>query len=964
MDFSKKLSRTIIRLIKKRPAVTQLLNQKLSRKKVIAIIKESGLFDKAWYLSQYPDVAKANLCPVFHYISFGAAEGRKPHPLFDGQWYLSHYPDVQDATCVPFVHFVMHGAKEGRLPNPLFDLSLYLQENRDVVLSNISPVIHLLKWGYYENRIYSAASFEGKEAEMRDKITNFLTKAFLDDKEKKTILIFGHEATTTGAPIALLGIIKGLVASGKFHFITILNRGGELASAYQKVSSTLILEEISKNPQHNVSFVEWIAEYCLSLDKEITCLTNTAESKNAAEIFGKKNFKVISLIHEMPTAINEHFGGQKTIKTFEEHSDCLIVPSLLTAERLVKEYDITTKIKVINPGVTFSYTEKDIPLLTNNIHKQLGLPSNTPLIISCGSYEYRKGFDLFLQIGSKIIQAYKQKNQVVPTFLWIGPGLNQDYAQQKISEIRNSAIKQHFVFLDAQEKAEEWIAAADVFLLCSREDPFPLVAIEAAGYDIPIVLFSGTTGTEGTFPKGSYYAAKKFDITALEHVLTKALKKNDYQPSSHWIRSNFSVKKYAEQIGFELLSPKKTTNLASKKRVLLIGYGPPPILGMKSEGSGLRLWGLAQALAKTLSSYEVVLAYKVALDKKAFVGTHDGVQVIRWEDSTLKEEINKATTLLFSYCLGQDTEYLISLANKNHQIILDCYVPIFSEVCARQSGDLQREKEYYIRDLKHWNNSLRHGDIFLCANQNQVIYYQGILSSLGRLNPLNYAKSCIRLVPYGIPETAPSPTEKPFSNSLSKDRKNCIRLLWFGGVYPWFDTAILLQAIAIISKQHDVVLGMVGAKNPFVQHETFHAKVHELEKSIQQLGLQNHVYLFDWVEYEKRADWYMDCDLIITINKEGFENTLAWRTRLVDYVWSGMPVATNGGDPLGEDLIKQGAAARLDISSAECLAKTILDTVSDTEALGKMKETMMSYRPNLYWNKVIRGLVEDIKNHY
>ena len=155
---------------------------------------------------------------------------------------------------------------------------------------------------------------------------------------------------------------------------------------------------------------------------------------------------------------------------------------------------------------------------------------------------------------------------------------------------------------------------------------------------------------------------------------------------------------------------------------------------------------------------------------------------------------------------------------------------------------------------------------------------------------------------------------------------------------------------------------MVGVKNPFVNHPDFISKVDELEKLISHLNLKDYISLHEWVSYEDRADWYCDCDLIVTLNKDGFENSLSWRTRLVDYVWSGMPVASNGGDPLSEDLIRNGAAARLCIDSPVDLAFSLKNIITNVEKLAEMKLKMQDYRPKLYWENICKNLVNDIVN--
>lgn len=77
-------------------------------------IKRSGLFGKKWYLKTYPDVARAGMNPLRHYLKHGWTEGRNPSPRFDGNAYLRAYPDVMAAKMCPLVHYVNHGRAEGR----------------------------------------------------------------------------------------------------------------------------------------------------------------------------------------------------------------------------------------------------------------------------------------------------------------------------------------------------------------------------------------------------------------------------------------------------------------------------------------------------------------------------------------------------------------------------------------------------------------------------------------------------------------------------------------------------------------------------------------------------------------------------------------------------------------------------------------------------------------------------------
>ena len=46
------------------------------------LLLNSYFFDSKYYLEKNPDVAKAKVNPIFHYLQFGWKEGRNPSPFF------------------------------------------------------------------------------------------------------------------------------------------------------------------------------------------------------------------------------------------------------------------------------------------------------------------------------------------------------------------------------------------------------------------------------------------------------------------------------------------------------------------------------------------------------------------------------------------------------------------------------------------------------------------------------------------------------------------------------------------------------------------------------------------------------------------------------------------------------------------------------------------------------------------
>jgi len=115
-------------------------------------VAATGLFDGEYYLSRYPDVAASRIDPLDHYVLFGMAEKRDPHPLFHTEFYLQKYPDVAAAGIDPLLHYVEYGASECRSPNQFFNSHYYLQRYPDVAAAGMNPLHHYCLTGWLENR--------------------------------------------------------------------------------------------------------------------------------------------------------------------------------------------------------------------------------------------------------------------------------------------------------------------------------------------------------------------------------------------------------------------------------------------------------------------------------------------------------------------------------------------------------------------------------------------------------------------------------------------------------------------------------------------------------------------------------------------------------------------------------------------------------------------------------------------
>lgn len=402
------------------------------------------------------------------------------------------------------------------------------------------------------------------------------------------------------------------------------------------------------------------------------------------------------------------------------------------------------------------------------------------------------------------------------------------------------------------------------------------------------------------------------------------------------------------------------------KRCIIFSYGPVPAPEHdKVEGGGLRCWGLAKGLREHDQDTEITVAYHESYAKPNPTTEFENIKLASWNIGAIEQLISGYDTVVVSYCMGDLSVEIASKIQANQQLILDCYVPIYVEISARGSQDVEREYYAFRTEVSRWSHVLLRGDVFLCASPSQKRYYQGVLSALGRINPATYDDDLLLVVPYGVYKEKPKVKAKPISAMLQAEKaQDAKRILWFGAVYPWFDLKTLVDAVDKVNESIHAKLIIVGAKNPFNAHPDFIKRYEELLEYVDNNPTKKqHILFQDWVDFNDRADWYLDSDLVILINKIGNENELAWRTRLVDYIWADLPILTNGGDPLGEELIGAGAAAHLPDLSVEGLTSSMTDLLTKPKKLDDLKANLSAVRKNYYWGTVTQELHQKIADH-
>lgn len=109
-------------------------------------------------------------------------------------------------------------------------------------------------------------------------------------------------------------------------------------------------------------------------------------------------------------------------------------------------------------------------------------------VIGAGLVNARKGVDRFVDIANEIAPELPKI-----AWDWYGVGLSSDDGSKKRGA--------HVRVLPAISNFRRTLGTASLFLLTSRDDPQPIVALEALAEDVPVVCFQGI-GTSEFLPSG------------------------------------------------------------------------------------------------------------------------------------------------------------------------------------------------------------------------------------------------------------------------------------------------------------------------------------------------------------------------------------------------------------------------------------------------------------------------------
>lgn len=329
----------------------------------------------------------------------------------------------------------------------------------------------------------------------------------------KKILFISHDASRSGAPLVLLNLIKWLSTTSKdVESDVLLINDGPLKSEFELFCKNVVILKtkeriktfgelfvskvknklkVKKSNRNKLLDLIGDSQYDLIYANTIISVPYAIELKKH-----QKNAKVIAHIHELQSIIKEYVPN---FNKYHASIDKIIAVSNQVRYNLVENWNVPKlKIEVIYP-----FSEVLMPKFKTE-------KSASFIVGACGLSYWRKGNDLFLQVARYIC---KNHPNLKIKFVWVG----NEYIDKPIidADIKKLGLVDKVFFIGETQEPSKYFIDFNVFLLPSREDPFPLVCIEVANHNKPIICFKNASGTSDIIEKGGGFVVPYLDIEAM-----------------------------------------------------------------------------------------------------------------------------------------------------------------------------------------------------------------------------------------------------------------------------------------------------------------------------------------------------------------------------------------------------------------------------------------------------------------
>lgn len=321
-------------------------------------------------------------------------------------------------------------------------------------------------------------------------------------RERKKILFITPGAQSFGGNIFLLNFLRWYKQNDGHEFVTLYGHPGDLEKDFAALGPTFRYYEPDDSSSFTRKAFGKVANHLelrraflksrLRREKFDLIYCNAVTNWRMLSMFDGTDVPVISHCHELESLIR--LTGIEDFNSLRDRTSHFVAVSEAVRRNLIDAHDVRAgKISLIHAftPITEMSTE-EIGDRRRSIREELSIPQDAFVVGASGTLNWRKAPELFVQIAREV---HERRADAPIYFVWVGGASAGDFRLFELNyDAEKLGVSGRMRFVEHTRNPLDYFAAIDVFAMVSREDPYPLVCLEAASLGKPIICFADAGG--------------------------------------------------------------------------------------------------------------------------------------------------------------------------------------------------------------------------------------------------------------------------------------------------------------------------------------------------------------------------------------------------------------------------------------------------------------------------------------
>jgi glycosyltransferase involved in cell wall biosynthesis len=326
-----------------------------------------------------------------------------------------------------------------------------------------------------------------------------------------------HDAKPHGAQFLALGMVKMLTQEMNVEVEVVILGGGRLRSEFGRAACVHEFSEFKKN---TVELTLLSQDFVRRGFRK--AIVNTVASGRIVPIFRAAGIDSVCLVHELPGIIRR-FGLERQAEQIAANAMKVVFPAKVVADGFRQFANVSDANQVIRAQGLYRRNRwrSAKEAARSELRSRLNLPKDSKVVLTVGFADHRKGADLFVACAINVMNVLDDVE-----FVWVGHW-DQTMHFQMLKRLSETPIKERVHFVGYDPDTSLYHAASDLYLLTSREDPFPNVVLESFDVAVPVVAFASTGGAAEFVEEVNNVVVPYEDVHALSTEVIRLLKSRE-----------------------------------------------------------------------------------------------------------------------------------------------------------------------------------------------------------------------------------------------------------------------------------------------------------------------------------------------------------------------------------------------------------------------------------------------------